>query len=95
MECDFRKCQKEIINKPKTFVELSLGLEERLNYWHLKVLYDFRKTNVDLAEVKKKSAAAFGLAQWLTRLADFSHYTGLMQKAKNVPIKKLKFQQQP
>ena len=45
---------------------------------------------MDLAEVKKKSAAAYGIALWLSSLAEFSHYTGLLKKASTLPAKKPK-----
>ena len=90
VNCDFRKSLQELISKPKAFIELSLGLEDRLDAWHLKVLNNFRKEQIDLDQVRKKSAAAFGLALWLTTLAEFSYYTGLIAKAKSMPIKKVK-----
>jgi len=77
-----------LICKPKTFIELSLGLEDRLDAQHLKTLREFRKAQIDLSLVQKKSTAAYGLALWLTALSEFSHHSGLMQKAKFVPIKK-------
>jgi len=46
--CDFRRGLQELISKPKVFIELSLGLEDRLEASHLKVLRDFRKAQVDL-----------------------------------------------
>jgi len=46
--CDFRRSLQELISKPKIFIELSLGLEDRLNAWHLKVLNNFRKEQIDL-----------------------------------------------
>jgi len=47
-----------------------------------------RKEQLDLESVKKISSSAFGLALWLTALAEFAHHAGLMQKAKFIPIKK-------
>ena len=91
--CDFRRGLQELISKPKVFIELSLGLEDRLEASHLKVLREFRKAQVDLEQVKKISSAALGLALWLTALTEFSHHTGLMQKAKFIPIKKRQQQQ--
>ena len=38
--CDFRQGLLELVSKPKTFIELSLGLEERLEASHLDVLKD-------------------------------------------------------
>lgn len=41
--CDVRKSLQELMCKPKTFIELSLGLEERLDAQQLKVLQEIRK----------------------------------------------------
>lgn len=103
-ECEYNKSIQDLISKPKNFIELSLGIEERLTAWHLKVLRDFRKfmiesmcveTQNDLIEVKKKCATAYGLALWLMSLAEFSNYTGLLKKAKALPAKKPKKPLQP
>jgi len=40
--CDVRKGLQELMSKPKIFIELSLGLEDRLEASHLKVLKDIR-----------------------------------------------------
>lgn len=53
--CDFRKGLQELISKPKVFIELSLGLEDRLDAQHLKVLREVRKAQIDLEQVKTKS----------------------------------------
>ena len=76
------------MSKPKTFIELSLGLEDRLEASHLKVLKDVKIAQLDLEAIRKKSNSAYGLALWLTALADYSHHTGLMRKAKYIPSAK-------
>ena len=68
---------------------MSLGLEDRLGASHLLVLKNIRNAQIDLDAIMGKSRAAYGLALWLTALADFSHHTGLMKKAKEfVPTAK-------
>ena len=82
--CDFRKGLQELICKPKTFIELSLGLEDRLEVNQLKVLREIMKAAIDLNTVHGQSVAAYGLALWLNKLADFASYAGLMRKAKKM-----------
>lgn len=41
--CDVRKSLQELMSKPRTFIELSLGLEERLDAQQLKILQEIRK----------------------------------------------------
>ena len=92
--CDVRKGLQELMSKPKTFIELSLGLEDRLEASHLKVLKDVKIAQLDLEAIRKKSNSAYGLALWLTALADYSHHTGLMRKAKYIPSAKKREQKQ-
>ena len=82
--CDFRKGLQELICKPKTFIELSLGLEDRLEVNQLKVLREIMKAALDLNTVRGQSVAAYGLALWLNKLAEFASYAGLMSKAKKM-----------
>ena len=83
--CDYRRGLSELISKPKIFIELSLGIEDRLEAQHLKVLRQIRDAQIDLDSVRKVSVAAFGLALWLNALSEYSHHSGLMRKAKFIP----------
>ena len=84
--CDFRKGLQELICKPKTFIELSLGLEDRLEVSQLKVLREIMRAAIDLNTVRGQSVAAYGLALWLNKLADYANYAGLMRKAKKMQV---------
>ena len=53
--CDVRKAMQELISKPKTFIEMSVALEERLTASHLLVLRDIRAAQIDLEQVLKIS----------------------------------------
>ena len=86
--CDFRRGLQELICKPKVFIELSLGLEDRLEAQQLQLLRLYRKEEIDLGYVGKTSRSALGLASWLNALSEFTHYTGLQKKAKFVPTQK-------
>ncbi len=86
--CDFRRGLQELVCKPKAFIELSLGLEDRLEAAQLQVLRLYRKEQIDLDHVAKTSKSALGLASWLHALSEFTHHTGLMKKAKFVPTNK-------
>ena len=86
--CDMRKSLQELIGKPKTFIELSLGLEDHLEAGQLKVLKDVRQAQLDLDAVQKISSSAHGLAYWLTALSEYSHHSGLIKKAKFIPTAK-------
>ena len=46
---------QELISKPKTFIEMSVALEERLTASHLLVLRDIRAAQIDLEQVLKIS----------------------------------------
>ena len=49
------------------------------------MLRQIRDAQIDLDSVRKVSVAAFGLALWLNALAEYSHHSGLMRKAKFIP----------
>ena len=42
------------------------------------------KAAIDLNTVRGQSVAAYGLALWLNKLAEFASYAGLMSKAKKM-----------
>ena len=92
--CDFKKGLNELIAKPKVFIELSLGLEDRLEASHIHVLKEVQAANFNLDAIKKISVAAYGLALWLSTLADFVHATGIVNKAKFLPQQKRQKQNQ-
>ena len=85
--CDARRALQELISKPKVFIELSLGLEDRLEAHHLAVLAKIQKANIDLEQTRKISSSAYGLALWLTALVEFVNHptVGIMAPPKFVP----------
>lgn len=79
-----------MIAKPKVFIELSLGLEDRLEPCHLDVLKKIKEAQIDLDQTRKISSSAFGLALWLQALVEFAHHpsAGIVSPAKFVPTAK-------
>ena len=63
---------------------MSVALEDRLTSSHLLVLRDIRAAQIELENVLKISSAAYGLALWLTALADYAHHSGLERKMRGV-----------
>ena len=88
--CDQRRALQELISKPKVFIELSLGLEDRLEPHHLEVLRKIKAANIDLDQTRKISSSAYGLALWLTALVDFVNHpsSGVVAQAKFVTTAK-------
>ena len=86
--CDVKRSRIELISKPKTFIELGYGLEDRLDQPQINVLKEVKAAKIDLQGVKKISSAAYGLALWLTALVDFSHHSGVMKEPKFIPLAK-------
>ena len=60
--CDVRKGLQELMSKPKSFIELSLGLEDRLEASHLKVLKDVKIAQLDLEAIRRKTNADYSAA---------------------------------
>lgn len=88
--CDARRALQELVAKPKVFIELSLGLEDRLEPCHLEVLQKIKTAQIDLDQTRKISSSAFGLALWLTALVEFAHHPsiGIVTPAKFIPTAK-------
>ena len=85
-----------MISKPKIFIELSLGLEDRLEPHHLEVLAKIKSANIDLDQTRKISSSAYGLALWLTALVEFVNHpsAGINPPAKFVTTAKKRQQKQ-